>query len=465
VKQGKSVLFLFTLLVIVLMAGTTGYYLLEGNWTLLDSFYMTIITLTTIGFGEVKTLDSSGRIFTVILIIAGMGVVASLISRFGQIIVESGLNNTYGRRRMLKKIGKLTEHYIICGYGRIGRSIARKLYETSIPFAVIESDSSLVETVEAKGFPVLLGDSTSDATLLAAGIEKASGILLCINDDAANVNIALASKELNPSLMIISRGSDPKVEYRLMRAGADTVVYPLRLGGEQIARLIADREKRTVDGNEQSSPSLFGYELKIFKNDADERTVGEILHHKEAVRPVAVKYEDGTMLHNVKPEHIVKRGESLLLLVNQDRSRDSKDLENREIVLIEWSDELSLGIAQIDDEHRMLFKYMRDFQNAVVNCDTRENIAHLFNLLIEYTETHFSQEEVLMTSHQYPDLEEHQILHKRLTRKVIELNRDKDFIFSSTIWDFLENWLTEHILVADKAFARFLREEKGETAY
>ena len=295
-KWDKSLLLLLGLLFTVLIAGASGYMVLEEGWSFLDSLYMTVITLTTIGFGEVRELSPAGRAFTIVLIISGIGVVATIVSRVGQIIVESGLNNTYGRMRMQKRVNKLVDHYIICGYGRIGSSIAHKLYEGSIDFVVIESDPDLVEIAQAKGFAVILGDSTNDATLLAAGIERAKGTLLCINDDSTNVNIALAVRELNPKQNIIARGSDPGVEYRLIRAGADKVVYPLRLGGEQIARLIAEESEDKQDELPSASQSLMGYELKLFKNSETSQSLGDFLRGRPHIRPLAINGKDGAGL-------------------------------------------------------------------------------------------------------------------------------------------------------------------------
>ncbi|MDC7222640.1 MAG: bacteriohemerythrin [Spirochaetales bacterium] len=452
-SKDRSLLWLLLLLVAVLISGTVGYWLIEYDWNLLDAFYMTVITLTTIGFGEVKELSPAGRMFTLLIIVLGIGAAASIVSKVGQMIIESGLNDSYGRKRMMKKISALSGHYIICGYGRIGSAIALKLYEQGTDFVVIESDQTLYESVTAKGFISLLGDSTSDATLLAAGVQRAVGTILCINDDGTNVNIALAARELNRNQKIIARGSDPAVEYRLIRAGADRVVYPLQLGGEQIARLLTKEEE---EERKAPAPELLGYELRLYKNLGSAQTAAELLKGKDSLKPIALQHLDGSLIHGVNQDVRVGPGESLLLLIHRDEGGIRRELNRDEVTLLEWSDELSLGIAQIDDEHRMLFKYALDFQNAVLQGETEEKVGHFFELLIRYTETHFSQEEALMKESHYPEWEEHHLIHERLTTKVMELNRDKRFLYSDTIWDFLQNWLTEHILVMDRAFAKFL---------
>jgi voltage-gated potassium channel len=228
-KADKSIVRSILILLGVLLSGTLGYYLIE-NWTILESFYMTVITLSTIGFGEVRELSPQGRIFTVMLIVTGIGLVARLISRLGQLVIESGLNQSLRRKRVMEKVKRLSGHYVLCGFGRIGSSIARKLNENSIDFVVIESNQERFESIQGQGFLVILGDAAEDGTLIAAGIKRAKGTILCIPDDSTNVNIALAARSLNPDQHIFARGSNPSKEYRLIRAGADTVVYPFRLG-------------------------------------------------------------------------------------------------------------------------------------------------------------------------------------------------------------------------------------------
>jgi hemerythrin len=236
------------------------------------------------------------------------------------------------------------------------------------------------------------------------------------------------------------------------------VVYPFRLGGEQIARLIANEKGTSIEDSEAGSLSLLGYELKVYKNHEKDQTIDEIIKEKHAVRPVAVRHEDGTMTHNIKPDFEVLVGESVLLLVNQDSDRES----NPVIVDLEWSDELSLGVAQIDDEHRKLFAYAKDFQEAALRGESQDKISSLLSLLVDYTETHFHAEEELMKTHGFPGLAEHHMKHQVLTQKVVQLHKSKNYIYEDSVWEFLYNWLRDHILIEDKAFAIWMHQDHEE---
>ena len=474
--KDRSLLLLLLALVLLLVGGTAGYRFIAG-WTLLESFYMTVITVTTIGFGEILPLDETGRAFTLVLIVGGVALVAALISRVGQLVVEAGINRSHGRRRMMRRVDRMRDHFIICGYGRIGSTIAVELFENDVDFVVVEGDEDRIAHAQGRGYAVVLGDASRDATLLSAGIERARGCVLCVRDDPTNVNVALAARELNPNLQIVARGSDPSLEYRLNRAGADTVVYPMKLGGEQIARLLADKHD-VPDDIEAGSMRVLGYELRVFTNVEEERTVRDMLYEREAVRPVAIRREDGSLEHNPKPDLLVASGESLLLLVNEEQRDEIRDRRNRIAKensgiasgdsadpadgLVQWTDDLSVNVAQIDDEHRMLFKYVRDFQTAVLDGSGNRQLNRVFELLLQYTETHFSHEEILMRESDYPGLEDHATLHDKLTRQVMQLRRDRRIILPDNVFDFLSDWLITHINEHDRAFATYLKDRASE---
>lgn len=441
-------------LIAILLVGSMGYWLIEENWSFLDGLYMTLITISTVGFGEVRELSDNGRVFTILVIVLGLGLGATLVARIGQLIVETGITGLYGRRRMNERIRKLRGHYLICGYGRTGSSIARKLNETGIAFVIIDSEQAHIDTAASEGYPALLGDAADDNVLIEAGIKRARGTVLCVGHDQTNVNVALAARELNSEQNIISRGTDPALEYRLIRAGADTVVYPMRLGGEQIARAIADEFSGERSADQGTSSSMLGYELRVIRNTEEATTVGALMREHEALRPVAIRHIDGSMTHNPSPQISVGTNESLLLLIHEER----KNRTPQEIHLVEWSDELSLGTPKLDKEHKRLYKIAEDLQNAVLDGMGRDHLARRFEMLTTYLGSHFHREEVLMRENGYPGQEEHQLQHEELTRQIQSLNEDDRLVFPDDTWNQLDRWLSQHFLDADKAFSEYLKD-------
>ena len=444
---------LLLMLVAILLAGSLGYWLIEDGWTFLESLYMTVITITTVGFGEVREISPGGRIFTMVVILLGLGLGAAIIARIGQIIVESGITGMYGRRRMNERIRKLRNHYLLCGYGRTGSAIARKLAESGIPFVVIDSEPMHIETAISDGYPSLLGDASDDSILLEAGVKRARGTVLCVGNDQTNVNMALAARELNSEQNIISRGTDPALEYRLVRSGADTVVYPMRMGGEQIARAIADEYSGESSSDQGTSSSMLGYELRVVRNADEPTTVGAMMRAQEALRPVAVRHANGSMTHNPTPGTGVGTNDSLLLLIHEER----KNRAAQEVNLIQWSDEMSLGSVKLDKEHKRIFKIAEDLQAAVLDGMGRDTLAKRYEMLTTYLGSHFHREEVMMRENGYPGQEEHQLQHEELTRQIQDLNADDRYDFPDETWDQLDRWLAQHFMSADKRFTEYLK--------
>ncbi len=438
---------------LVLVIGTIGYHAIEDDWSLLESFYMTIITITTVGFGEVKALSGRGQVFTIIIIFLGLGMVTALFARLGQFIVETGVKNLYGRRKMTNQIKRMRNHYLICGFGRTGSSIARKLYESGIDFVVVDSLQSHIDEAKVLGYSVLLGDASSDSILLNAGIKRARGTVLCVGDDVTNVNIALAARELNNEQNIISRGTNPSLEYRLVRAGADSVVYPMRLGGEQIARSIVEEYNNDKGADQGTSSSMLGYELRVIRNSGESRSVREFLDEYQALRPVAIRKNDGDMSHNPVPEDLVEENDSLLLLINEEK----RNREKQEIIRIRWSEDLSIGVPKIDKEHKRLYRIAEELQYAVIDNLGNDTISKRFDLFTTYADSHFHREEIMMRENGYPGQEEHQLQHEELSRQMLELNRNERFHFSDDSWNQIDRWFSQHFLAADKAFSEYLK--------
>lgn len=217
-----------------IIIGTTGYMVLEG-WSLLDSLYMTIISVTTTGFQEVHMLSDSTRVFTILLIVIGVGSIAYTGGRGVQVLFETQL---FGRVNMSKIIGELKEHFIVCGYGKMGKYICEELTEKEQPFVVVENDPEKVESLSELGYLFVRGDATSDDTLTEAGVEKARGLVAVLATDADNVFTTLSAKALNEKIFVVARAVEEETEPKLLKAGANRVVKPYETAGTKMAELL-----------------------------------------------------------------------------------------------------------------------------------------------------------------------------------------------------------------------------------
>jgi voltage-gated potassium channel len=234
----RSLTPIVVLLIVVIATGTIGYRLIEG-WEILDALYMTVITLSTVGFAETMPLSPVGRIFTIGLIILGVSTVAYSLSSIGEYILNVRVGPRVRERRMMNAIKKLEDHYIICGFGRVGRSAYQSLKEAKRQVVIIERDSEAAEESMGLGLTVVVGDATRDETLRQAGIERAQGLMVCGGNDSDNAFIVLSARTLNPDLFIVARSVDSENESKMKRAGADRVVSPYHIGGRHMANLLS----------------------------------------------------------------------------------------------------------------------------------------------------------------------------------------------------------------------------------
>ena len=217
--------------------GTVGLFLVEGM-PFFDAFYMTIITISTVGFSEIKPLSSLGRVVTIFIIVGGISMGAYTIGTLLRMFIEGELSKIFGRRKLEKNISAMKGHFIICGFGRIGSIICRELSEDNISFIVIEEDPSKNAVLESEGYLYINMDATSEEALSKAGIMNAKGIVTAVRSDANNVFITLTAKGLRPEIFILSRASDVKNEAKLIKAGASRVVSPYQLGGRRMAEVL-----------------------------------------------------------------------------------------------------------------------------------------------------------------------------------------------------------------------------------
>jgi voltage-gated potassium channel len=225
------------LLMVIVGIGIAGYGLIEG-WGMLDSAYMVVITLFTIGFQEVNPLSPAGKIFTMFLAVAGVGTAVYAGGRAVEIIVEGEMSGYRKKKRMNRKMREMKQHYIICGYGRVGRQVAQVFEASQVPYVVIDNSREAIADLDVRNVPYVFGDATSDDVLLSASILAARGLIACSDSDVDNVYVTLSARALNANLRIVSRAGIRDTEKKLMMAGADRVISPYFISGTRMAALV-----------------------------------------------------------------------------------------------------------------------------------------------------------------------------------------------------------------------------------
>ena len=302
-------------LAVLFVVGTAGFHLIEG-WNWFDSFYMVLITVTTIGYQEVHALSHAGTIFNVFVIIVGVGLVFLLIGVVAQALLEFELTHVFGRRRMEREIERLSGHYIICGAGRVGRSTARELARKPAPFVIIESAGEKLERLPPEWL-VIRGDATQEPILRQANIERARGLVAATTTDATNIYITLTARGLNPKLRIIARASEEDAEKHLKTAGADSVVSPYHFAGHRIAQSFL--RPHVLDFIDSATVHL-GVDLEIAEVDVGQqsRYVGKTfrtskMRDETGVIVLAIK-RDGAMRFSPTPDDEIHAGDTLIAM-------------------------------------------------------------------------------------------------------------------------------------------------------
>ena len=305
----------------VISFGTIGYSIIE-RWNLFDSLYMTIITLTTVGYGEVHTLSKAGKFFTIILILSGVGSMLYALGSGAKTLIEGELREILGRKKVSKTIEGIRGHYIICGYGRMGKIISKEMSSHGAHFVVIEKSPEVLATVD-KDILAIQGDSTQDAILKEAGIEKARGLISVLSSDADNLYVVLSARGLNTKLRIAARASEEGVEQKLIRAGADNVISPYHIGALRIAHTML--KPAVVDFIEFATrKGNIELQMEEIKVKEDSHIMGLSLDEcgmrKElGIIIVAIKRASGEMEFNPTSASIIKQGDTLIAMgeVNQ----------------------------------------------------------------------------------------------------------------------------------------------------
>ena len=314
----------------ILGFGTVGYTVFE-EMTPFDAFYMTLITISTVGFSEIKPLTHIGRVITIVIIFTGISVGTYTIGTIAKIFIEGELRTLLGRRFLAKQLAGLKNHYIICGYGRIGRTICRELDADQIPFVVIEQNRELMDELGDQGFPFLNMDATCEEALKRAGIDRAKGIVTAVSSDAHNVYITLTAKGLRPDIFVLARASDTNNESKLLRAGATHVVSPYLIGGRRMAQVL--KRPTVVDFIDIAT---MGNKLGLMMEEAcigsgsqlvDKTLVESNLRRDFGVIIVAIKRPQADMIFNPLPTEKLKGGDVIVVIGKKE------DLERMRRVL------------------------------------------------------------------------------------------------------------------------------------
>lgn len=312
------------LLCLIIASGTLGYCHFEGM-QIFESFYMTLITISTVGFGEIKPLSPAGRVLTIFIIISGISLLTYTLGQIATVFIEGELRKILGRKKLDRQIAKLRDHFIICGYGRIGSIIAKELVENSTPMVIIEKDAEMIEELNASGFLYLAMDATTEESLLTAGLMRARGLVTAVSSDANNVFIALTARGLNPDIFILSRASEASNENKLLRAGANRVVSPYIIGGKRMAEIL---EKPTVvDFLDQTQMnSELGLRMEEAIVNPTSTLVGlslvdSRLRQNFGVIVVAIKQASGHMIFNPNADQVLNSGDCIVCIGKSDDLR------------------------------------------------------------------------------------------------------------------------------------------------
>jgi voltage-gated potassium channel len=315
----RRLLFILGILILLIVGGTVGYHWLEG-WALLDSLYMTVIILSTVGLGEYRYLDANGKLFTIFLIFFGMMVGGYAINVLGQRILELQLGAYLGRRRMEKESKKLNQHFVICGAGRVGTRVIRELQKEGAPFVLIEKEATLADRFAQEGVLAIPGDASDEEILKQAGIERARALVAALSTDAENVYVTLTAKGLRPDLTIVARAQEESARKKLLKAGASKVILPYQSAGQILAQSVLKPHVahflESVTAGEMAALNLQLAEALIGESSAIANTTLQQsgIRQKLGIIVVAIKKKNGQMVFNPTSDALIEVGDYLIAL-------------------------------------------------------------------------------------------------------------------------------------------------------
>ncbi len=318
-------------MLIVMLIGVTGYYFLE-DFSFLDAFFMTVITVATVGYREVNELDASGKIFTSFLIIFSIGTFTYAISVITRYIIEGEFQTYFKHYKVNKEIQKLKNHVIVCGYGRNGRQACEQLSSGNEVYVAIESNPDIINSMRADGNILFIeGDATNDDVLAEAGLERAKALITALPSDAANVFVVLTARDKNPTLKIISRASDDASEHKLKRAGANNVIMPDKIGGTHMAALVTKPDVLEfidhITGriNIRLEEILYSSLPESMRN----KSIRELeIRNKTGANIIGFKTAEGEYVINPPPETIMMQDAKLFVLGTSEQVMRFKEILN-----------------------------------------------------------------------------------------------------------------------------------------
>ncbi len=332
-RQTWRLLVPLALIVALLTVGTAGYVAIEG-WSVADALYMTVITVSTVGYSEIHPLSGAGRAFTVALIIGGVGTLFYALTTAVAWIVEHHMGHEFVQQQVRRRARSLRDHVIVCGYGRVGRSAARELREERVPLIVVEQDEGRAEQATSEGFLTLQGDAAQDETLRAAGIERARGLLVAVDDDARSVFITISGRALNSTIAIVARAATAETEAKLRYAGADRVVSPFALSGQRMAALIT--RPNVVDLVETAmSRGDIKYAIEEFVLAEDSPFVGRALaeldlRERTGATILALLKRDGEIVTSPAGDTRLAAGDTLIAIGTREQLQRPADVAREE---------------------------------------------------------------------------------------------------------------------------------------
>ena len=308
--------------ILLLTIGSAGFYFIGGEkWSLIDSLYMTVITLSTVGYGEVHKLDDLAKVWSILLIIFGVTGIGALLRTINEEFIQSKL---FWNKKMIKNISKLKNHYIICGYGRMGAVIARELDDKNQKFLIIENNEQKVEIIRSKGMLCINGDATSDEILQNAQIDKAAGVAVVLDTDQENLFVTMTIKTTNPDIFLLSRCAKEYNESKLLRAGANKVINPYKAGGHRMAEMLS--KPQVEDSISVVSPKHADLNLTLdeisLKNckEYDNVTINDSkIRENYDVNIVGIIKDNGESIINPEPDTLLSTNDIILLIGDEDK--------------------------------------------------------------------------------------------------------------------------------------------------